>query len=152
MRVQTDMRGGKQPKELDDHRTRTEIVNGALARAGLEPTPGDKDPQGKARVARFQALLAAEERRVQGDTNKEIDHAGLEAIANRLLAQQLTTKGWFGTSYGASTKSLSKATLADIPKADRAQLETALTTAGVAISDDNLITAWAHAQRAKAKP
>jgi hypothetical protein len=115
-RAQRALRAGDKKaadKELDDFRTEQGVIKNALQLAGIDPTPKDDDTEGQDRVARFQSLVSAEARRVQDVTKKKIGNADLEAIANRILAQQITDHGWFYDS----TRSLGAATPDDIPPA-----------------------------------
>lgn len=138
-RTQRAMRAGNRKAadvEIDDYRQEHEVVKNALQLAGINPTPTPDDEEGKKRVARFQTLVAGEARRVQGDTKKKIGNADLEAIANRILAQQITGKGWFSDS----TRSLGTATLADIPASDLALLRAELK--GEQVSPEALLQMW----------
>lgn len=147
-RTQRAMRAGDKKAadvELDDYRTEQTVIKGALQLAGIDPTPKDDDQVGQDRVARFQTLVANEVRRVQGDTKKKIGNADLEAIATRILAQQITDKGWF---YDG-TKSLGTATPADIPPTDLAQIYDSLKRAGQPQTPETALAIWLRAQARK---
>lgn len=131
--------------ELDDFRTERDVVKGALQLAGIDPTPKDTDTEGQNRVARFQTLVAAEVRRVQGDTKKKLGNADVEAIATRVLAVQITDKGWFTDS----TRSIGTATPADIPAADLTLIYDSLKRAGQPQTPETALAIWLKAQARK---
>jgi len=149
--LQLSIRSGdraKADKGLDDFRTETSVINDALSIAGIEPTPADKDTAGKARVARFRGLVADEVRRVQDVTKKKATNDDLEAIAQRILAREITDKGWFWDS----TRSLATAAIADVPPADRTQIEDALRRHGQPLNDDTVLDVWLKKQIRRGGP
>lgn len=147
-RTQRALRAGDKKAadiELDDYRTEHNVINNALQLAGIDPTPKPDDKEGQDRVARFQTLVANEARRVQGDTKKKISNVDLEAIATRVLAQQITDKGWFYDSK----RSLGTATPADIPPTDLAQIYDSLKRAGQPTTPETALAIWLRAQARK---
>lgn len=147
-RAQRALRAGDKKAadvELDDYRTEHTVIANALQLAGIDPTPKPDDTEGQNRVARFQTLVATEARRVQEVTKKKIGNADLEAIATRILGQQITEKGWFYDS----TRSLGTATAADIPPADLAQIYDSLKRAGQPTTPETALQIWLRAQARK---
>jgi hypothetical protein len=129
-------------KVLDDFRSETGVISNALTLAGLDPTPtSDAEKQ---RIAQFHGLVAAEVRRVQEVTGKKIQNEDLEPIVNRLLAIQITDKGWFYDS----TRSLATATPADIPAPDMTQILDSLKRHGLPTDPQAALAIWL---RSKAK-
>lgn len=113
------LKGGKQSTpELDDSRTELQVVDGALRRAGIDPTPTDKQKQLGEKVAWFRSQVAAEQRRVQEITKKKVSNEELEAITKRILGQQVLDRGWFFDS----TTNIMDAEIGDVPRGARAEI------------------------------
>jgi len=125
-------------KVLDDFRTEKGVIDETLSRAGLDPNPGKDDKDGRGQIARFHGLVADEVRRVQDITKRKVSNEEVEAIATRILGQQITTKGWFWDT----TKRAIEATVSDVPAADREQIVDALRRHGQPVTDDSVLDVW----------
>lgn len=143
-RVRGEIRTKKAPPELDDWRTERDVVHSALTLAGIDPAPKDSDTEGKRRVAQFSALVASEARRAQGTTKVKLNNKDLEAIANGILAKQITDKGFFWDS----TRSLATATVDDVPAAEKKEILARLAAKGYAATPEAALAVWLRAQAA----
>lgn len=146
-RLRGDLRSAKKPPMLDDWRKEHEVIASALTLAGLDPAPKDSDTEGKRRVAQFSALVSAEARRLQGTSQAKITNKDLEAIANGILAKQITDKGWFYDS----TRSLATATVDDIPKAEKAEILARLAAKGYAATPEAALAIWLQSKASGVK-
>jgi len=139
------MRSGKQPPALDDFRSETGIINNALTLAGFDASPADSDTEGKKRIAQFHGLVAAEERRILADTGKKLSNPDREALANRILAKQITDEGMFWNTK----KSLVEATPDDIPPAEKKAILARLVEKGHTATPEAALHVWLKAQAKK---
>jgi len=138
----------KDPTAIDDFRSDTAVINGVLEANRIDPTPTDKDPAGRAKVGWFREQVAAEQRRVQEITKKKVSNEELEAIAKRILGQQVLSRGWFTDT----TQNLMKATIKDVSPHDRTEIRAAFERQGVGSpTDDQILFVWLDQQTQKKK-
>jgi hypothetical protein len=96
VKLQTSLRTGKKDDELDGLRTKHEILNSAMAAAGIDPTP--KEGAGAKKVDDFRAIIDDEVRQIQRETGKVVGREQLEAIARKHLIEVKVKGGWFWDS------------------------------------------------------
>lgn len=93
--LQSSIRNGdeKVVKDLDGFRSKQEIVNSTLSKAGIDPTPkrGSKDAE---KTDLFRKRVDDEVMRWQDVNGKKIDNAEFQRIVDGQMVEVITKKGW----------------------------------------------------------
>lgn len=145
--LQLSVRSGdtkKAEKDLNTYRTTSQIVNATI---GLDPGTKPSSPEAQA-VTRIQTILDRQVLAAEQLTGKKVPASDIQGWLDQLLLTQIeTTKGtgsnWSlfpgGTSRDSVTKSLVDIRIADIPKAERTQVEEALRKRGRPVTDATIL-------------
>lgn len=135
------------PHAIDDFRSDTAVINGVLEQAHIDPNPGKDEEDARANVGWYREQVAAEQNRVQGITKKKLTNDELEAIAKRIIGQQVLSGGWKSYVFGGSPKALITATIADVPSKDYEDIKASYAASGQPNpSDDQILATWRAAK------
>lgn len=148
--AQTDARKGKMDT-LDGFQTDQQIVNGALAAAGIDPTPkhGSKDAN---RVAEFRRRVDQEVKKIQQETGKKISNDEMDGVVNNLMMKVTTHPGYTPFNLFKTEKRLYELdprvdkeyefNAQDIPKTERQKIESALRSKGYDVNDQSVMALY----------
>jgi hypothetical protein len=142
--VQAALRKGdeKADKELDDFRTKHDIVAQSLRSHGFDPTPKDSNAKGAKTVADFYNSVAKEERQIFEATGKKATNEDIQKITDRLMTKTITDRGilWNTTKplFQVQPGEKIEVNPKDIPRTDRAQIEEALKKRGIPVTEDRV--------------
>jgi hypothetical protein len=151
--LQLSLRNGDRKQAdaaLDGFRTNQQIVDDTLREVGI--LTGDSKEAREAgdveRVARFRRILDQRVTALQENTGKKATNADVQAIADSLLQSVTLEKpAWWQVWKGDTTKRVVDVTAADIPAADRQQIEAALKAQRRAVTDDAVLNLYLSTQR-----
>lgn len=134
-------------KVLGGFRTNVQLVDDSLTSYGIDPA--SKDPSTKSAIAELRRML---DTRVQAQTSltgKKPTNDDIQTTLDSILSQTRTTPGsWWGLipfngiSLSATSKRLIDLTPADVPAADRTQIEDSLRRAGLPVSDTTVLDVY----------
>lgn len=139
--IQTTLRNGDTPAELDDYRTKKQIEDSGLSANGIDPTPktGGKDAK---LVNQFHAMVAERVRAEQEQAGKKINNERYQQIVDDLLVEG-TVQG--SGVFGFFQKSRRKFEIEpgenielepnQIPKSERRKIEDALRRKNKPVTD-----------------
>lgn len=138
VRLQADVRAGNKKgaeTTIGNFRTKTQIIDDSLDQFGV--TTGAKATSTDKHIAvqlRRQVDIAVREEAAR--LGKEPDNVFVQATVDRLLSSQVTKTGrtWY-LSPAIQTQRALETTVADIPQAERAEIELALRKVGRQIND-----------------
>lgn len=145
--IQTSLRAkdGKADKELEGYRTSAQIVNDALASAGIDPTPKPGKAEAE-QVALFRRSVDEQIMVQQRQTGKKATNDDVQRIVDNLMVKGTvpgsgflgffqTKKRAFELKPGESIAIDKK----DIPRGEVAKIEDALRRAGRPVTDDMVL-------------
>lgn len=154
MNLQTSMRNkdGKSDDELKGIRTRTQIINDALAAADIDPTPkqGTKDAE---RVNQLRRRMDEIDQAYFTQNKKRMSNEELAQQVDKQLTKVITDKGWlydtkkysFETEKGEAVGVAVK----NIPRPERLKIEQALRSNNKPVTDDNITQLFMKSQGIK---
>lgn len=146
--AQTEARKGN-TETLDGFQTDQQIVNGALAEAGIDPTPKHGSEDAK-KVNMFRRRVDEEMRKQQQITGKKLSNQEIQSVADGLMVQGITEKGFFWDTkkrvfeIDPTTDKDFEFEAKSIPPVERQKIESALRSKGIKVNDDNVMRLYAR--------
>lgn len=144
VKLQTGLRKGdsKAGAQLDGYRTDSQVVNDALAGAGIK----DKE-----KSAKFRAAVDSEVRLFQEKTGKKITNPELQSITDNMLTKVITKKGmlWDSKSMKFEAEDIVDVEISDIPKSERAKIEDTLKRRGISVNNDAIVELYVKKLKSK---
>lgn len=149
--LQTGLRKGdeKAEKVLDGFRSDNQIVNDTLAAAGIDPTPKPGTPAAQ-KVNLFRSKVDEQVRAVQQKSGKKATNEELQSIADNLITEGITKKGWFWDQkkrvFELAPGEKVEFSIKDVPRAERAKIEDALRRRNIPVSDEKILELYSRKQ------
>lgn len=146
--AQTEARKGN-TETLDGFQTDQQIVNGALAEAGIDPTPKHGSEDAK-KVNMFRRRVDEEMRKQQQITGKKLSNQEIQSVADGLMVQGITEKGFFWDTkkrvfeIDPTTDKDFEFEAKSIPPVERQKIESALRSKGIKVNEDNVMKLYAR--------
>jgi hypothetical protein len=142
--VRATIQKGEQPKQLKDFRINQQVINETLQNdLGLDP----RAKENRGTVARLHQLVRERAELLQHNTGKAPLNEDIQAITDDILSKHFTVKGWIWDT----DKPLIQATVGDIPKEDRAQIEAALRAKNRPVTEDSILDLFIRTQERQKK-
>jgi hypothetical protein len=142
--VRAKIQKGEQPKQLKDFRINQQVINETLQNdLGLDP----RAKENRGTVARLHQLVRERAELLQHNTGKAPLNEDIQAITDDILSKHFTVKGWIWDT----DKPLIQATVGDIPKEDRAQIEAALRSKNHPVTEDAILDLFIRTQERQKK-
>jgi len=146
--AQGDARKGDNT-QLDGFQSDQQIVNGALAEAGIDPSPKPASKDAKS-VNLFRRRVDEEVRKRQLDTGKKVTNEEMQGIVDGLMVKGITNRGfipWFDTEkrlfeLERGTDKKFDFDVASVPATERQKIESALRAKGVTVNDDTVLALY----------
>lgn len=139
--IQTAMRNGKSPKELDGYRTNQQIVNDSLIQAGYD-TGANASKSQKASVAGFKRNVDEQVAELEKRNGKKATNAEIQNISDSLLVKTVTDKGfiWDTTKRAFELTGGDKPDISykDIPKGEKKKIEEVLRKRNIAPNENKV--------------
>lgn len=139
-------KGEKVDEKLDGFRTNEQIVNDTLDLAGIARTGDDAD---HGTIAQFRKALDQRVGELQRLTGKKATNEDVQRLSDDLIQKQIAVPdSWFQRLLGHpfTGKRLMSVGIADIPGADRRNIEAALKKHGVPPTEQNIVQAFIDMQ------
>lgn len=134
-------------KVLSGFRTSTQLVDDALTSYGIDPAT--KDLPTKQSIAELRRMLDTRVQAQEALTGKKATNDDMQTTLDAILSQSRTTPGsWWGlvpfngVSLSDTKKRLIDLTPADVPAADRTQIEDSLRRARLPVSDQTVLDVY----------
>ncbi len=146
--IKADLLKGKTPEELDDFRSKDQIVNGVLLSAGIDASPKEGSDDAKKSLD-FKNAVAAEVRTLQKQTGKKATNEDVQRITDNLMIEGVTERRWWWSDKKKRLFELSpddksfEIEAKDVPQVERTKIEEALRRRGIAASDDKVLELYA---------
>jgi hypothetical protein len=138
-------------KVLGGFRTNVQIVDDSLTSYGMDPN--SKDPATKSAIAELRRMLDTRVQAQESLTGKKPTNDDIQTNLDAILSQTRTTPGsWWGlvpfngVSFSSTSKRLIELTPADVPAADRTQIEDSLRRHGLPVSDATVLDVYINHQ------
>lgn len=143
VKLQTDLRQGKgAPKDLDGFRSDNQIVNDIMRSAGINPNPNPGTDESK-EVALLRQQIETQVKVYQDRTGKKITNDELTNIANTMLTQVVTDRGFiFDTTkrvFELGPEDQVSVRIEDVPTAERTKIESSFRRRNIPVTDDKIV-------------